>query len=97
MDSEYLVTLLVVVPLALQPDWNNRVRISSLENWAGLDGSFKQALKMTGSSIKRIQVSVFSFLQYEKLTDMIVPRSSQLIYQVTRMLLFVFDHFHPGQ
>merc|ERR1711962_1712733 len=42
MDSEYLVTLLVVVPLALQPDWNNR---------------------------------------YEKLTDMIVPRSSQLIYQ----------------
>ena len=25
MDSEYLVTLLVVVPLALQPDWNNRV------------------------------------------------------------------------
>ena len=26
MDSEYLVTLLVVVPLALQPDWNNRVR-----------------------------------------------------------------------
>ena len=44
MDSEYLVTLLVVVPLALQPDWNNRVRISSLENWAGLDGpfSFKQ-------------------------------------------------------
>ena len=52
---------------------------------------------MTGSSFKRIQVSVFSFLQYEKLTDMIVPRSSQLIYQVTRMLLFVFDHFHPGQ
>ena len=97
MDSEYLVTLLVVVPLALQPDWNNRVRISSLENWAGSDGSFKQILKMTGSSIKRIQVSVFSFLQYEKLTDMIVPRSSQLIYQVTRMLLFVFDHFHPGQ
>ena len=42
MDSEYLVTLLVVVPLALQPDWNNRVRISSLENWAGLDGSFKK-------------------------------------------------------
>merc|ERR1711994_661796 len=42
MDSEYLITLLVVVPLALQPDWNNR---------------------------------------YEKLTDMIVPRSSQLIYQ----------------
>jgi len=42
MDSEYLVTLLVVVPLVLQNDWNGR---------------------------------------YEKLTDMIVPRSSQLIYQ----------------
>merc|ERR1711994_512342 len=42
MDSEYLITLLVVVPLALQPDWHGR---------------------------------------YEKLTDMIVPRSSQLIYQ----------------
>ena len=48
---------------------------------------------MTGSSFKRIQVSVFSFLQYEKLTDMIVPRSSQLIYQVTRMLLFVLTIF----
>ena len=24
----------------------------------------------------------FSYFQYEKLTDMIVPRSSQLIYQV---------------
>ena len=29
MDSEYLVTLLVVVPLVLQPDWNNRVSISN--------------------------------------------------------------------
>ena len=26
--------------------------------------------------------AVFSYFQYEKLTDMIVPRSSQLIYQV---------------
>ena len=43
LDSEYLVTMLVVVPLASINDWNNR---------------------------------------YEKLTDMIVPRSSQLIYQV---------------
>ena len=43
LDSEYLVTLLVVVPLANINDWNNK---------------------------------------YEKLTDMIVPRSSQLIYQV---------------
>jgi len=42
MDSEYLVTLLVVVPLVQQQDWNNK---------------------------------------YEHLTDMIVPRSSQLIYQ----------------
>ena len=30
MDSEYLVTLLVVVPLALQPDWNNRVSFISM-------------------------------------------------------------------
>ena len=43
LDSEYLVTLLVVVPLSNINDWNNK---------------------------------------YEKLTDMIVPRSSQLIYQV---------------
>ena len=43
LDSEYLVTLLVVVPLSNINDWN---------------------------------------LKYEKLTDMIVPRSSQLIYQV---------------
>ena len=43
LDSEYLVTMLVVVPLSNINDWN---------------------------------------LKYEKLTDMIVPRSSQLIYQV---------------
>ena len=43
LDSEYLVTMLVVVPLSNINDWNNR---------------------------------------YEKLTDMIVPRSSSLIYQV---------------
>lgn len=42
LDSEYLVTVLVVVPLANINDWNNK---------------------------------------YEKLADMIVPRSSQLIYQ----------------
>jgi len=42
LDSEYLTTVLVVVPLANINDWNNK---------------------------------------YEKLTDMIVPRSSQLIYQ----------------
>ena len=43
LDSEYLVTMLVVVPLSNITDWN---------------------------------------MKYEKLTDMIVPRSSQLIYQV---------------
>ena len=43
LDSEYLVTMLVVVPLSNINDWN---------------------------------------MKYEKLTDMIVPRSSQLIYQV---------------
>jgi len=42
LDSEYLVTLLVVVPLSLISDWNAK---------------------------------------YEKLTDMVVPRSSQLVYQ----------------
>lgn len=47
LDSEYLVTMLVVVPLASINDWNNR---------------------------------------YEKLTDMIVPRSSQLIYQVQELI-----------
>ena len=52
LDSEYLVTMLVVVPLASINDWNNR---------------------------------------YEKLTDMIVPRSSQLIYQVQEQ---VSDCFH---
>ena len=52
LDSEYLVTMLVVVPLASINDWNNR---------------------------------------YEKLTDMIVPRSSQLIYQVQEQ---VTDCFH---
>ena len=45
LDSEYLVTMLVVVPLSNINDWN---------------------------------------MKYEKLTDMIVPRSSQLIYQVHR-------------
>ena len=49
LDSEYLVTMLVVVPLSNINDWNNK---------------------------------------YEKLTDMIVPRSSQLIYQVCSA-----DHF----
>ena len=43
LDSEYLVTMLVVVPLSNINDWN---------------------------------------MKYEKLTDMIVPRSSSLIYQV---------------
>ena len=47
LDSEYLVTMLVVVPLSNINDWN---------------------------------------LKYEKLTDMIVPRSSQLIYQVCKKL-----------
>ncbi|XP_023344359.1 V-type proton ATPase subunit C [Eurytemora carolleeae] len=42
LDSEYLTTLLVVVPLSTINDWN---------------------------------------LKYEKLTDMVVPRSSQLVYQ----------------
>jgi len=42
LDSEYLQTMLVVVPLSNITDWN---------------------------------------MKYEKLTDMIVPRSSQLIYQ----------------
>jgi len=42
LDSEYLVTLVVVVPLASINDWNAK---------------------------------------YEKLTDMVVPRSSQLVYQ----------------
>jgi len=41
-ESEYLVTMVVVVPLALINDWNAK---------------------------------------YEKLTDMVVPRSSQLVYQ----------------
>ena len=55
LDSEYLVTLLVVVPLALQQDWNNK---------------------------------------YEKLTDMIVPRSSQLIYQDNDHALVSVSAFH---
>eukprot|EP00090_Calanus_glacialis_P028191 TRINITY_DN4534_c0_g1_i1.p1 TRINITY_DN4534_c0_g1~~TRINITY_DN4534_c0_g1_i1.p1 ORF type:complete len:388 (-),score=145.73 TRINITY_DN4534_c0_g1_i1:46-1209(-) len=55
LDSEYLVTLLVVVPLANINDWNNK---------------------------------------YEKLTDMIVPRSSQLIYQDNDHALLSVSAFH---
>lgn len=55
LDSEYLVTLLVVVPLANINDWNNK---------------------------------------YEKLTDMIVPRSSQLIYQDNDHALLSVSCFH---
>jgi len=55
LDSEYLVTLLVVVPLANINDWNNK---------------------------------------YEKLTDMIVPRSSQLIYQDNDHALLSVSLFH---
>jgi len=55
LDSEYLVTLLVVVPLSNINDWNNK---------------------------------------YEKLTDMIVPRSSQLIYQDNDHALLSVSCFH---
>jgi len=55
LNSEYLVTLLVVVPLANINDWNNK---------------------------------------YEKLTDMIVPRSSQLIYQDNDHALLSVNLFH---
>jgi len=55
LDSEYLITLLVVVPLANINDWNNK---------------------------------------YEKLTDMIVPRSSQLIYQDNDHALLSVTMFH---
>jgi len=55
LNSEYLVTLLVVVPLANINDWNNK---------------------------------------YEKLTDMIVPRSSQLIYQDNDHALLSVSLFH---
>lgn len=55
LDSEYLVTVLVVVPLANINDWNNK---------------------------------------YEKLTDMIVPRSSQLIYQDNDHALLSVTLFH---
>jgi len=55
LDSEYLVTLLVVVPLSNINDWNNK---------------------------------------YEKLTDMIVPRSSQLIYQDNDHALLSVSLFH---
>lgn len=55
MDSEYLVTLLVVVPLVDINNWNNK---------------------------------------YEKLTDMIVPRSSQLIYQDNDHALVSVSLFH---
>ena len=51
LDSEYLVTMLVVVPLSNINDWN---------------------------------------MKYEKLTDMIVPRSSSLIYQVKLTLLMKY-------
>jgi len=55
LDSEYLVTLLVVVPLSNINDWNNK---------------------------------------YEKMTDMIVPRSSQLIYQDNDHALLSVSCFH---
>jgi len=55
LDSEYLVTLLVVVPLSNMNDWNNK---------------------------------------YEKMTDMIVPRSSQLIYQDNDHALLSVSCFH---
>ena len=45
--------------------------------------------------------AIFFYYQYEKLTDMIVPRSSQLIYQVILCFflqkIFGLDHNHPGQ
>jgi len=55
LDSEYLTTLMVVVPLVNQQDWS---------------------------------------MKYEKLTDMIVPRSSQLIYQDTDHALYSVSLFH---
>jgi len=55
LNSEYLATLLVVVPLANINDWNNK---------------------------------------YEKLTDKIVPRSSQLIYQDNDHALVSVSLFH---
>lgn len=55
LDSEYLVTLLVVVPLSNMNDWNNK---------------------------------------YEKMTDMIVPRTSQLIYQDNDHALLSVSCFH---
>lgn len=54
LDSEYLTTLLVVVPKPSFTDWNNN---------------------------------------YEKLTDMIVPRSSQLVYQDQDFGLFTVSLF----
>ena len=140
MDSEYLVTLLVVVPLALQPDWNNRVSFISmlllcsrvsismlllllLYSWVthrehlnlnvvvlqpvehlNVVVQLVEHLKQLAQCAERklapetqqkllmkifpsicgidLSNAVFSYFQYEKLTDMIVPRSSQLIYQV---------------
>lgn len=55
LDSEYLTTLLVVVPLANIQDWN---------------------------------------MKYERLTDMIVPGSSQLIYQDQDNALVSVSLFH---
>ena len=58
MDSEYLVTLLVVVPLALQPDWNNRVRMSMqrslfLHSWPNAPLKLTQQDGKQGSSRQR--------------------------------------------
>jgi len=55
LDSEYLTTLLVVVPKSNYGDWN---------------------------------------LKYEKLTDMVVPRSTQLIFEDNENGLFAVTMFH---
>ena len=55
LDSEYLTTLLVVVPLAIVNDWHAK---------------------------------------YETLTDMIVPRSTQMIFQDADNALMTVTLFH---
>ena len=55
LDSEYLTTLLVVVPLNMINDWHAK---------------------------------------YESLTDMVVPRSTQMIFQDTDNALMTVSLFH---